>query len=871
MAVTQNTYTGNGSTTIYSLSFSYLDKADVKVTVNNVLVTNYIFATASSIQFSTAPSAGAAIRIYRDTDTDQTKATFFAGSAIKAKDLNSNFTQTLYAVQEIAFSALNKIGDTMQGILNMGGFRITNLGTPAADADGATKKYVDDRYGDLEIPGVTRWRKTATAGQTTFSGGGDYGGTLAYSASRETVFVNGALQQRNVDYTADNGTSIVFIPALVLGDVVDVHCVNNAAGITTDQASGVYWAQSGTGAITRTVDSKLKDVVSVKDFGATGNGTTDDTAAIQAAINAALSRPLTSGGAGSVFFPAGSYKVTSTINIPPRNGQTYNVGLRIYGEGTAGNGGSNTTLVAATGFTGTGVFKYNQGVIPPSVNEVNLEFDHFGINGGFNVANGIEVFCPICVSIHDVTVIHCSGSCIKLTGGECYSVTVQDVYIGGGNPLITANPAVYGIESNARYAMYSRIVMDGGQTGINFTGDNSIIQNCHLEGQATCINFTTNGAGLARITSCLLNSYGAGLGGGWPASGTGIKITGTGAGAALRNFIGFNQIDVTVGASSTGIYLASAYQSQIFSNRISGAVNGIYVTSSAAGDRVHYIEGNNFIDCTTAVNNQISGGRIEFGGGNYVSSGTMFGGFKNQVAGWQWGRQILWARNAGTFTGTSVVDGLVLYNGQTPEVDDGVRIKFDFSSSDPLSQATHSASITARSKLNYGNATELVFSTADNYIAEAERLILQKDGVLRPAVDNSYSFGTGSFRWTTIYAATGTINTSDGTQKQQIKELSTAERTVATVIKGLIRKFKFNDAVEAKGDDARIHVGVIAQDVEQAFIDAGLDPAEYGLFCRDEWWELDGQVVPQDTDGAELKVRLGVRYEELLAFIISAL
>jgi len=322
MAVTQNTYTGNGSTTIYSLSFSYLDKADVKVTVNNVLVTNYIFATASSIQFSTPPSAGAAIRIYRDTDTDQTKATFFAGSAIKAKDLNSNFTQTLYAVQEIAFSTLSKIGDTMQGILNMGGFRITNLGTPAADADGATKKYVDDRYGDLEVPGVTRWRKTATAGQTTFSGGGDYGGTLAYSASRETVYVNGALQQRNVDYTADNGTSIVFTPALVLGDVVDVHCVNNAAGITTDQASGVYWTQSGSGAVTRTVDSKLKDVVSVKDFGAVGDGVADDTAAIQAAINSisfttwqgSAANMYTKGG-GTVYFPPGRYKITSTLLV----------------------------------------------------------------------------------------------------------------------------------------------------------------------------------------------------------------------------------------------------------------------------------------------------------------------------------------------------------------------------------------------------------------------------------------------------------------------------------------------------------------------------------------------------------------------------
>ena len=644
--------------------------------------------------------------------------------------------------------------------------------------------------------------------------------------------------------------------------------VNASAGIV---ATKLAFTQSGTGATARTVDSKLKDVVSVKDFGATGNGTTDDTAAIQAAINAALSQPITSGGAGSVFFPAGAYKVTSTINIPPRSGQTYNVGLRIYGEGNAGNGSANTNLIAATGFTGTGVLKYNQGVIPISVNEVSLEFDHFGIVGQHNVAQGIEIFNPIGVSIHDVSVTFCTGSCIKLTGGECYSVNVQDVYLHGSNPTINANPAEYGIESTARYAMFNRIVIDGGQTAIRLTGDNNIVQNCHLEGSATGIDLDVTGGGLARITSNLLNPYGAGLSG-WPASGTAIRIRGVGAGAGLRNFVGFNQITAATGAASAGIYLDSAYQTQIFANKIESAVNGIYLTASAAADRVHYIEGNNFIGCTNDINNQIAGGRIEVGGGNFGDTGGVltFAGSTSPIVGYQWGPQAVWARHGTTFTGNSAVDGLILYNGQTDDVGDAIRLKFDFSNSGPGSQA-RSASITGRSKLNYGSATELVFSTANDSVAEAERLIIQKDGILRPAVDNAYSFGTSGFRWTTIYATTGTINTSDGSQKQQIAELSEAERTVATAIKGLIRKFKFNDAVEAKGDDARIHVGVIAQDVEQAFIDEGLDPAEYGLFCRDEWWELDGEIVNQDTDGAIRKERLGIRYEELLAFVVSAL
>jgi hypothetical protein len=315
MAVVQNTYTGDGVTVLYSLSFPYLDRSDVKVSVNGTIVTNYIFATDTSIQFLAAPGAGASIRIYRDTDNEETKATIFPGSAIKAQDLNANFSQTLYSVQEIAFRALSKFGDTMLGILNMGGFKIINVGTPTLDADSATKKYVDDRYGQLTVPGVTRWRQTATADQTVFSGAGEYGGTLAYSASRETVFINGVLQQRNVDYTADNGTTVTFAVALEVGDVVDVHCVNNANGTTTDQAGGIYWTQTGSGAITRTVDSKLKEVVSVKDFGAVGNGVVDDTAAIQAAIDYAYTQaiPIALTGQPAVYFPSGQYLISSSL------------------------------------------------------------------------------------------------------------------------------------------------------------------------------------------------------------------------------------------------------------------------------------------------------------------------------------------------------------------------------------------------------------------------------------------------------------------------------------------------------------------------------------------------------------------------------
>jgi hypothetical protein len=131
----------------------------------------------------------------------------------------------------------------------------------------------------------------------------------------------------------------------------------------------------------------------------------------------------------------------------------------------------------------------------------------------------------------------------------------------------------------------------------------------------------------------------------------------------------------------------------------------------------------------------------------------------------------------------------------------------------------------------------------------------------RPFADNTYTLGTSGQRWSEVYAANGTINTSDGTQKQQVRDLTDAERRVAKAIKGLIRAYKFNDAVDAKGDNARIHIGVIAQDVQAAFTAEGLDATKYGLFCSDTYDTLDGKT----------ETRLGVRYGELLAFVIGSL
>ena len=122
--------------------------------------------------------------------------------------------------------------------------------------------------------------------------------------------------------------------------------------------------------------------------------------------------------------------------------------------------------------------------------------------------------------------------------------------------------------------------------------------------------------------------------------------------------------------------------------------------------------------------------------------------------------------------------------------------------------------------------------------------------------------GANGAYWDDIYAINGTINTSDRNQKQSIEELTEAETRVAQTCKGLIRKFKWNSAVDKKGvDGARYHFGVIAQDLQAAFAAEGLDAGDYGLFVSSTW---------TDEDGVE-QTSLGVRYTELLAFIIGGL
>ena len=145
-----------------------------------------------------------------------------------------------------------------------------------------------------------------------------------------------------------------------------------------------------------------------------------------------------------------------------------------------------------------------------------------------------------------------------------------------------------------------------------------------------------------------------------------------------------------------------------------------------------------------------------------------------------------------------------------------------------------------------------------------------------PMAYSEPTLGYSGQRFKAVYCASSSMTTSDKRTKDEIRELDEAEKNVAKKLKASMKMYKLKASIETKGkDNARLHCGVIAQDAIEIFKSENLDPFKYSVICHDIWYEtmIDGEKVNSDKpkDGYERKEQYAVRYEELFAFIVSAL
>jgi len=147
--------------------------------------------------------------------------------------------------------------------------------------------------------------QTATSGQTVFNLTQI---TYVPGSNNLMVFVDGVNQYVGTSYLETDNNTVTFTQGLHVGALVKFSTVQTLSTVNTS-SEDILFTQGNAGAVTRSVQSKLRDIVSVKDYGAVGDGVTDDTAAIQAAWDAIKS------GNGTLFFPRGTYRCDSALNF----------------------------------------------------------------------------------------------------------------------------------------------------------------------------------------------------------------------------------------------------------------------------------------------------------------------------------------------------------------------------------------------------------------------------------------------------------------------------------------------------------------------------------------------------------------------------
>lgn len=619
--------------------------------------------------------------------------------------------------------------------------------------------------------------------------------------------------------------------------------------------------------------------VNVIDFGVTGNGTTDDSAALQLALNSV------GANGGLVVIPSNFIiYINSTINIP---GYVSLVGGFIH-PGVAPTDGNYYNLKSQILYGSAGLITLGKG---STIQKLLL------------IRAGLYTTVPTNAAAATALLANFAGVALSMTGSK--DAEVRDCMILGHTTGITCTTSDRVFLNNLKIDCTNGVYMTQAY-------DICRLDNVHcwpfLTAMVAGVGNTPNdpvpnrrsGFGFKLQTNCdwstLLDCFAYGYARGfWLNDTSNIGLV-----RCQSDYTNPNTGSIA-GFVVDGI---STYTSITACTSIA-AVNGIYAdtTGGAAADSAVKIVGSIFastseciyvnngsIACTaTSFHSGTVGVSFQTGADSSLVNSNIFDGVTTPIYFADTPTEL-----GTTFVGNSYIGALAnypeqlantnfkvwgvdpyfnIFDRQTIAVGVGPKLKFS-----QLYNAGAQDSFILRSFLTSSTpGTERVHTDfgANFNGTIVYRIRLSDVGDWTPYTDNSVNLGTASNRWKEVFAVNGTINTSDATQKQQIRPLSVVEKTVATQLKTKLCTFKMNDSVAAKGENARIHVGIIAQDVAQVFVDNGLDANKYGLFCEDIWYEKDGEVYQSSApnipkDAIEIK-RLGVRYTELLAFMIAAM
>ena len=145
----QVTYTGNGSTTQYSIPFEFIDSTHVKAFIDGV-ETSAFTISSSTLTFTTAPTNASTIRIERQTPNNQRLIDFTDGSVLTEQDLDRSADQNFYIAQEITDDSASKLGLDTDDKYNAQNKVIKNVADPVNNTDAVNKQFIS-----TNLPNIT--------------------------------------------------------------------------------------------------------------------------------------------------------------------------------------------------------------------------------------------------------------------------------------------------------------------------------------------------------------------------------------------------------------------------------------------------------------------------------------------------------------------------------------------------------------------------------------------------------------------------------------------------------------------------------------------------------------------------------------------
>jgi hypothetical protein len=234
----QVSYTGNGSTTQYSITFPYIDVTHVKAYLNGTLTSAYTISS-STLTFTTAPANGVVIRIERETPNDNRLVDFTDGSVLTEQDLDRSADQNFYIAQEITDDSASKLGLDTDDKYNAQSKIIKNLANPVNDTDAVNKQFIS-----TNLPNITTVAGISGAVSTVAGISSAVTGVNANNADVSTVAGQisptnniSTLAGINADITAvaNNNADV----STVAGQISPTNNISTLAGLDTE-ITGVY-------------------------------------------------------------------------------------------------------------------------------------------------------------------------------------------------------------------------------------------------------------------------------------------------------------------------------------------------------------------------------------------------------------------------------------------------------------------------------------------------------------------------------------------------------------------------------------------------------------------------------------------------------